>query len=118
MELGASWANPSRYDIAGRRLGRCGGRAGEVAEDPGPGEVDSRLATDCQAAVDQVQRVGPAPLCIQDRRLIIKAHRLEPSSAKASGQTIDAALENFERLTGATAQRVVRFWQVRQGTGE
>jgi hypothetical protein len=29
-----------------------------------------------------------------------------------------AAFENFERLTPATAQRVVRFWQVRQGTGE
>jgi hypothetical protein len=38
--------------------------------------------------------------------------------AKPSSQTLDAALENFERLTAATAQRVVRFWQVRQGTGE
>ncbi len=38
--------------------------------------------------------------------------------AKATTQVIDAALENFERLTAATAQRVVRFWQVRQGTGE
>lgn len=35
-----------------------------------------------------------------------------------SAQTLDAAFENFERLTAATAQRVVRFWQVRQGTGE
>ncbi len=37
---------------------------------------------------------------------------------KPSSLTIDAAFENFERLTAATAQRVVRFWQVRQGTGE
>ena len=37
---------------------------------------------------------------------------------KPSQQVIDAAHENFERLTTATAQRVVRFWQVRQGTGE
>jgi len=37
---------------------------------------------------------------------------------KPSGQTLDAARENFERLTAATAQRVVRFWQVRQGSGE
>jgi uncharacterized protein (DUF2336 family) len=37
---------------------------------------------------------------------------------KSSGQTLDAARENFERLTAATAQRVVRFWQVRQGSGE
>ena len=33
-------------------------------------------------------------------------------------QTLDAARDNFERLTAATALRVVRFWQVRQGTGE
>jgi len=38
--------------------------------------------------------------------------------AKPSNQTLDAAYENFERLTAATAQRVVRFWQVRQGSGE
>jgi uncharacterized protein (DUF2336 family) len=37
---------------------------------------------------------------------------------KPSQQTLDAAFDNFERLTSATAQRVVRFWQVRQGTGE
>jgi uncharacterized protein (DUF2336 family) len=37
---------------------------------------------------------------------------------KPSSVTLDAAYENFERLTAATAQRVVRFWQVRQGTGE
>ena len=37
---------------------------------------------------------------------------------KPSGQTLDAARENYERLTAATAQRVVRFWQVRQGSGE
>jgi uncharacterized protein (DUF2336 family) len=36
--------------------------------------------------------------------------------AKPTGQTLEAARENFERLTAATAQRVVRFWQVRQGT--
>jgi hypothetical protein len=38
--------------------------------------------------------------------------------AKPSGQVLDAAFENFERLTAATAQRVVRFWQVRQASGE
>lgn len=32
---------------------------------------------------------------------------------KPTGQTLDAARENFDRLTPATAQRVVRFWQVR-----
>src|SRR5262249_961199 len=34
---------------------------------------------------------------------------------RPSTQTLDAAHENFERLTATTAQRVVRFWQVRQG---
>jgi uncharacterized protein (DUF2336 family) len=37
---------------------------------------------------------------------------------KPSNQTLDAAYENFDRLTAATAQRVVCFWQVRQSTGE
>jgi hypothetical protein len=37
---------------------------------------------------------------------------------KPTTQVLQAAFENFERLTPATAQRVVRFWQVRQGTGE
>lgn len=33
---------------------------------------------------------------------------------KPATNAMDAARENFERLTPATAQRVVRFWQVRQ----
>ena len=39
-------------------------------------------------------------------------------SLKSAGALFEAARDNFERLTPATAQRVVRFWQVRQGTGE
>jgi len=34
---------------------------------------------------------------------------------KATSQMLDAAHENFDRLTVPTAQRVVRFWQVKQG---
>ena len=37
---------------------------------------------------------------------------------KPSPHGLDVARENFERLTVTTAQRVVRFWQVRQGTGD
>jgi hypothetical protein len=37
---------------------------------------------------------------------------------KPSRDTLEAARENFERLSAATAQRVVRFWQVRQSSGE
>ena len=39
-----------------------------------------------------------------------------PGAKGTSTQAIDAAKENFDRLTPTTAQRVVRFWQVRQGT--
>jgi uncharacterized protein (DUF2336 family) len=48
----------------------------------------------------------------------VKAVMCARPSGKPSAQMLDAALENFDRLTAATAQRVVRFWQVRQGTGE
>ncbi|HWU25957.1 MAG TPA: DUF2336 domain-containing protein [Rhizomicrobium sp.] len=37
---------------------------------------------------------------------------------KPSRQILDVAQENFDRLTVTTAQRVVRFWQVRQDGGE
>jgi uncharacterized protein (DUF2336 family) len=37
---------------------------------------------------------------------------------KATSQMLDAAHENFDRLTAPTAQRVVRFWQVKQDGGE
>lgn len=33
-----------------------------------------------------------------------------------STQALDAAYTNFERLSPATAQRVTRFWQIRQGS--
>jgi uncharacterized protein (DUF2336 family) len=38
------------------------------------------------------------------------------SGPKPANSTLAAARENFDRLTVATALRVVRFWQVRQGT--
>lgn len=36
-----------------------------------------------------------------------------PSAKGTSSMALDAAFENFERLSAGTAQRVVRFWQVR-----
>jgi uncharacterized protein (DUF2336 family) len=36
-----------------------------------------------------------------------------PSGKGTSNQSLDAAFANFEKLSPATAQRVVRFWQVR-----
>ncbi|MGH6684037.1 MAG: DUF2336 domain-containing protein [Pseudolabrys sp.] len=35
---------------------------------------------------------------------------------RPANAALDAARENFERLTPATAQRVVRFWQIKPGT--
>ncbi len=37
-----------------------------------------------------------------------------PSGKGASSQSLDNAYSNFERLSPATAQRVMRFWQVRR----
>ena len=33
---------------------------------------------------------------------------------RLSPQALDSAFNNFERLSFATAQRVLRFWQARQ----
>src|SRR3954470_2583415 len=41
-----------------------------------------------------------------------------PSARATSTPAIDAAFSNFEKLSPSTAQRVVRFWQVRQPEGE
>jgi uncharacterized protein (DUF2336 family) len=90
-------------------------------------ETIAALATLCGVPVEVVDRLMSGeradPVLILARaasfgwptvREIINAR---PGS-KASAQVLDAAFENFERLTAATALRVVRFWQVRQGTGE
>jgi uncharacterized protein (DUF2336 family) len=90
-------------------------------------ETIAALATLCAVPVEVVDRLMGGeradPVLILARsagfgwptvREVISARPgLKPSPA-----TLDAAYENFERLTAATAQRVVRFWQVRQGTGE
>jgi uncharacterized protein (DUF2336 family) len=47
------------------------------------------------------------------RAIITARPGLKPSSV-----ALDATHENFDRLTAVTAQRVVRFWQVRQNAGE
>jgi uncharacterized protein (DUF2336 family) len=40
---------------------------------------------------------------------------VRPDAAGISTQGLDAAFGNYGRLSASTAQRVVRFWQVRQG---
>jgi uncharacterized protein (DUF2336 family) len=41
-----------------------------------------------------------------------------PNAKGTSAGAIDSAFANFEKLSPSTAQRVVRFWQVRQPDGE
>jgi uncharacterized protein (DUF2336 family) len=90
-------------------------------------ETIAALATLCAVPVEVVDRLMSGeradPVLILARaagfgwptvREIIGAR----PGTKPNGDIFDAAYENFERLTAATAQRVVRFWQVRQGTGE
>lgn len=43
---------------------------------------------------------------------------LHPGGKGASAQGLDEAHRNFERLSQSTAQRVVRFWQIRQPDAE
>lgn len=90
-------------------------------------ETIAALATLCAVPVEVVDRLMNGeradPVLILARSAsfgwpTVKAIISSRPGPKPSGQAIDAAHENFERLTAATAQRVVRFWQVRQGTGE
>ena len=39
---------------------------------------------------------------------------LRPDGKSPSGQGIESAFANYGRLSASTAQRVVRFWQVKQ----
>ena len=91
-------------------------------------ETISALATMCSVPVEVVDRLMGGerfdPVLILGRsadfswetvRAIIHA---KPDAKDISSDAIKAAKENFDRLTAATAQRVVRFWQVRQGTSD
>ena len=90
-------------------------------------ETIAALATMCAVPVEVVDRLMNGeradPVLILARAIgfgwpTVKAILNARPGSKPSAQTLDAALENFDRLTTTTAQRVVRFWQVRQGTGE
>jgi uncharacterized protein (DUF2336 family) len=90
-------------------------------------ETIAALATVCAVPVEVVDRLMNGeradPVLILARSAgfgwpTVKAIICSRPGGKPSSQVLDAAFENFERLTAATAQRVVRFWQVRQGIGE
>jgi uncharacterized protein (DUF2336 family) len=90
-------------------------------------ETIAALATVCAVPVEVVDRLMNGeradPVLILARsagfgwNTVREVMNARPGP-KPSSQALDAARENFDRLTSATAQRVVRFWQVRQGTGE
>jgi hypothetical protein len=42
---------------------------------------------------------------------------VRPGSKGTSSQGLDSAYSNFERLSPATAQRVMRFWQAQPARG-
>jgi uncharacterized protein (DUF2336 family) len=90
-------------------------------------ETIAALATLCAVPVEVVDRLMNGeradPVLILARAAgfvwpTVKAILNAQPGVRPSPQTLDVARENFERLTATTAQRVVRFWQVRQGTGE
>ena len=90
-------------------------------------ETIAALATVCAVPVEVVDRLMNGdradPVLILARaagfgwNTVREVMNARPGP-KPSNQVLDSARENFERLTSSTAQRVVRFWQVRQGTGE
>ena len=108
-----------------RRLGEA-----DIAEFAKAGKYEetiAALATMCAVPVEVVDRLMNGeradPVLILARAIgfgwpTVKAILNARPGSKPSAQTLDAAQENFDRLTATTAQRVVRFWQVRQGTGE
>jgi len=108
-----------------RKLGEA-----DIAEFAKSGKYEETIAglsTLCAVPVEVVDRLMNGeradPVLILARAVgfgwpTVKAIINARPGSKPSPQTLDAAHENFDRLTATTAQRVVRFWQVRQGTGE
>ncbi len=90
-------------------------------------ETIAALATVCAVPVEVVDRLMSGeradPVLILARAAgfsweTVREIICSRPGNKPTNQVLDAASENFDRLTAVTAQRVVRFWQVRQGTGE
>jgi uncharacterized protein (DUF2336 family) len=91
-------------------------------------EMVAGLSALCAVPIEVIDRLmggdRPDPVLIlckarsfswSTARAIILAR---PGSKATSSQGLDAAYGNFERLSPSTAQRVLRFWQVRQADNE
>jgi hypothetical protein len=88
-------------------------------------ETVAALASLCAVPIDVVDRLmggeRPDPILILCKaagynwttaRAIMT---VRPGSKATSSYGLDAAFANFDSLSPATAQRVLRFWQVRPG---
>src|SRR5215472_15368892 len=89
-------------------------------------ETIAGLATLCAVPVEVVDRLMNGeradPVLILARAVgfswsTVRAILNSRPAGRPAPHTLDTARENYERLTVTTAKRVVRFWQVRQGTG-
>jgi uncharacterized protein (DUF2336 family) len=95
----------------------------EFANDKKYEETVASLAMLCGVPLEAADRLmngdRPDPILILCKAagynwMTVRAIIMSRPSAKGtSSQSLDAAYANFEKLTPATAQRVVRFWQVR-----
>jgi uncharacterized protein (DUF2336 family) len=96
----------------------------EYAKDKKYEETVASLSVLCGVPIETADRLmagdRPDPILIlckaagygwQTARAIIMSR---PSGKGTSNQALDTAFANFEKLSPSTAQRVVRFWQVRQ----
>ena len=94
----------------------------EFANDKKYEETVASLAVLCGVPIEAADRLmngdRPDPILILCKAagynwMTVRAIIMSRPSAKGtSSQSLDAAYANFEKLTAATAQRVVRFWQV------
>jgi len=86
-------------------------------------ETTAALASLCSVPIEVVDRLmggdRPDPILILCKSAgwgwpTVKAIIMARAGKGASSQGLDNAYSNFERLSSATAQRVMRFWQVKR----
>ncbi len=130
-KVSKEFSAPARdYSAAHRQMLELhkAGQLGETelaafAQDKKFEETVAALSVLCNVPVEAADRLiagdRPDPVLILCKafgfgwptaRLIISSR---PSAKGTSPHSLDAAFANFEKLAPATAQRVVRFWQVR-----
>ena len=118
------YSEARRIVLAMHQDGKLGeAELAEFAKDKKFEETVAALSVLCNVPIEAADRLvageRPDPVLILCKasgfgwttaRAIISSR---PGSKGASSHALDAAYSNFEKLAPATAQRVVRFWQVR-----